>query len=59
MKKSILNLGKALNKAKQKQINGGGRYIICSMEMGECPCNCFWDHSQCVMDKTVIAQPCH
>jgi hypothetical protein len=24
MKKSILNLGKALNKAEQKEINGGG-----------------------------------
>ncbi|WGH76874.1 hypothetical protein P8625_06950 [Tenacibaculum tangerinum] len=26
MKKSILNLGKALNKTSQKQINGGANY---------------------------------
>jgi hypothetical protein len=26
MKKQILNLGKALNKAEQKSINGGGEY---------------------------------
>ncbi len=25
MKKQILNLGKALNKAEQKEVNGGGR----------------------------------
>ena len=30
MKKSILNLGKALNKAEQKSINGGGK------RLGEC-----------------------
>ena len=31
MKKSILNIGKALNKAEQKSINGGGG-------KGPCPC---------------------
>ncbi|TYQ00346.1 hypothetical protein C7447_101958 [Tenacibaculum adriaticum] len=29
MKKQILNLGKALNKAEQKQINGGFNVIRC------------------------------
>ena len=29
MKKSILNVGKALNKAEQKEINGGGRWFRC------------------------------
>ncbi|MDC1162272.1 hypothetical protein OAT18_02400 [Tenacibaculum sp.] len=29
MKKSILNLGKSLNKKTQKEINGGGRVPSC------------------------------
>ena len=33
MKKSILNLGKALNKANQKQINGGKMEATCE-ELG-------------------------
>lgn len=28
MKKSILNMGKALNKADQKQINGGRKLVV-------------------------------
>jgi len=34
MKKSILNFGKALNKAEQKSINGGERPIL--VEEGPC-----------------------
>ncbi|TYQ00338.1 hypothetical protein C7447_101950 [Tenacibaculum adriaticum] len=30
MKKQILNLGKALNKAEQKQVNGGTMLASCS-----------------------------
>ena len=37
MKKSILNLGKALNKAEQKNVNGGRR--ICS-SLFFCAFNC-------------------
>lgn len=33
MKKSILNIGKALNKAEQRHINGGGR---------PCAATCYW-----------------
>jgi hypothetical protein len=33
MKKSILNLGKALNKIEQKQINGGAIGVSC-LELG-------------------------
>ncbi|WP_237274792.1 hypothetical protein [Tenacibaculum ovolyticum] len=35
MKKSILNLGEALNKAEQKEINGGSpRFCRCDSECG-------------------------
>ena len=34
MKKSILNLGKALNKAAQKQINGGKDHGNCRTDKG-------------------------
>ena len=33
MKKSILNIGKALNREEQKQINGGG---ICTQQGSRC-----------------------
>ena len=50
MKKQILNIGKALNKAEQRNINGGGRHepelcesnqdcspgLGCCLAMGEC-----------------------
>jgi len=36
MKKQFLNLGKALNKAEQKQINGGG-----PVEGPNCKCFCY------------------
>ncbi|WP_159025749.1 MULTISPECIES: hypothetical protein [Aquimarina] len=39
MKKSILNLGKVINKAKQKTINGGGMEASCE-ELG-------WNESTC------------
>lgn len=32
MKKSILNIGKTLNKAEQKEVNGGGGGYICNWE---------------------------
>ena len=42
MKKSILNLGKALNKAEQKEINGGKHescltHVDCPAGQGCCP----------------------
>ncbi len=43
MKKSILNLGKPLNKIEQKQVNGGTNYS-CSPGDGalpRCPAICF------------------
>jgi hypothetical protein len=46
MKKQILNLGKALNKAAQKEINGGGH------QPGP-NCRCF-----CHMGPTVQASNC-
>lgn len=58
MKKSILNLGKALNKAEQLQINGG-QIVLCPMEVGGCSCNCFWDEEgRCVTDTSVFTTPC-
>jgi hypothetical protein len=33
MKKSILNIGKALNKAEQKEISGGSRSISCRSDL--------------------------
>ncbi|TDQ23957.1 hypothetical protein [Tenacibaculum caenipelagi] len=36
MKKSILNLGKALNKTEKIQINGGKRQCITPWSNGEC-----------------------
>ena len=50
MKKSILNLGKALNKAEQKEVNGGKvincyRYPICPP----------YDELACI----IIAGTCH
>lgn len=30
MKKQILNIGKALNRVEQKQINGGGIFDLCA-----------------------------
>jgi len=41
MKKQILNLGKALNKAEQKSINGGGGAGNCSYEGESCGQNYF------------------
>ncbi|GFD82320.1 hypothetical protein KUL118_51820 [Tenacibaculum sp. KUL118] len=59
MKKSILTLGKVLNKTDQKQINGGGGLVVCSMEVGGCPCNCWWDEEgKCVTDPNAFTTPC-
>jgi hypothetical protein len=38
MKKSILNLGKALSKAEQQTINGGNFSIDPGMDEGKCKC---------------------
>ena len=46
MKKSILNLGKALNKVEQKQINGG-RVLAQEGESGYQCCNA-WGCGKCV-----------
>ncbi|MDP2541213.1 hypothetical protein [Tenacibaculum discolor] len=50
MKKSILNLGKALNKANQKQINGGANGS-CYQEGSRCcenrPWGVFCDAGRC------------
>ncbi len=37
MKKQILNIGKALNKVEQKQINGGLRYCVVGSTHCTCP----------------------
>ena len=38
MKKSILNLGTALNRKQQQQINGGGNQLDCEMDGGTWVC---------------------
>ena len=38
MKKSILNLGKALNKVEQNYIVGGGFVFICTPQTEGCQC---------------------
>lgn len=48
MRKSILNLGKILHKAEQKQINGGFGATVCNGDFinhntGECGCYCYYD----------------
>ena len=58
MKKSILNLGKALNKAEQKQINGGRRIVECNSDFGGCPCNCWIDNRGKCVTEEVLMPPC-
>ena len=59
MKKSILKLGKALNKAEQKEVNGGAVIVECGDSSGGCSCNCFFDdRGLCVMDISVFTTPC-
>ncbi|TCI94218.1 hypothetical protein [Tenacibaculum sp. M341] len=48
MKKSILNLGKLLNKTEQKNINGGGN-AFCN-DNGDCDSGYFCDNYICVSD---------
>jgi hypothetical protein len=66
MKKSILNIGKVLNKVEQKQINGGNS-IACNADpinLGPdgCPCGCYYDieTSSCVIlfPKTKKSSDC-
>ncbi|PKH50664.1 hypothetical protein CXF68_08130 [Tenacibaculum sp. Bg11-29] len=51
MKKSILNLGKALNKAEQKEINGGIGFGSCTGSGSRCcvqtPRGQFCDAGRC------------
>ncbi len=49
MKKSILNLGKALNKAEQKQVNGGnsGRSLLSNGGSGFY-CSTICSHSELI-----------
>ncbi|WP_028887795.1 hypothetical protein [Tenacibaculum ovolyticum] len=42
MKKSILNLGKALNKAEQKEVNGGIRFRSCTGTGSRCCVQTQW-----------------
>ena len=52
MKKSILNIGKALNKAEQKTVNGGKGGIRCTDD-SHCPSHMFcgiflgWSYGLC------------
>ncbi|WP_408034958.1 hypothetical protein [Tenacibaculum aestuarii] len=48
MKKSILNLGKALNKVEQKQINGGAK----------CWINGFPCCGECNYSTGICSEPC-
>ena len=57
MKKQILNLGKALNKTEQKQINGGDfSPFDCNGTEGEvtvgCPCNSGWCAYEMICDTS-------
>ncbi len=47
MKKSILNLGKPLNKKEQKHINGGGTF--CNAD-GDCASGYYCDDYLCISD---------
>ena len=49
MKKSILNLGRALNKAEQKTINGGGAVGFCDV-YGNCPSGQYCKGDYCYMN---------
>lgn len=46
MKKSILNLGKVLNKTQQKAINGGGAIGFCDGN-GDCPSGSYCSNHFC------------
>ena len=50
MKKSILNIGKALNKAEQKEINGGRR-------LASGPCSCT-QTSDCAPTPGICGEVC-
>ncbi|WP_272150220.1 hypothetical protein [Tenacibaculum aiptasiae] len=59
MKKSILNIGKALNKVEQKTINGGSHIVMCTADASGCPCDCYIDiDGQCVTDLSRRSEPC-
>ena len=51
MKKSILSLGKPLNKREQKLINGGGAVGFCDMN-GNCPSGQYCEGIYCYTNDT-------
>ncbi len=53
MKKSILNIGKALNKTEQKLINGGRIFIGCGT-LSQCQSSCQYE---CVLTVNWHTQP--
>ncbi|WP_028892857.1 hypothetical protein [Tenacibaculum sp. 47A_GOM-205m] len=52
MKKSILNLGKALNKVEQKSINGSGDVIGFCNANGDCPTGSYCEGYLCIKDNS-------
>ena len=64
MKKQILNLGKALNKAEQKEINGGvARFCVCDSDCGSgnhcCSGRCYVAYGPGYPTNTCPPQPCN
>ena len=49
MKKTILNLGKSLNKIEQKLVNGGGAVGFCDGQ-GNCPLGQYCEGIYCYID---------
>ena len=62
MKKSILNLGKALKKIDLIKINGSGGTIECTGDFvtsNYCPCPCWLDvNGSCVTDPNAFSKSC-
>lgn len=61
MKKQFLNLGKTLNKAEQRSVNGGDPWCnSLQPDPGsyELPCGCFCqENSQCIMGNCNVNGP--
>ena len=51
MKRLILNLGKSLNKAQQKKINGGYPQLIECYENDDCRFTQYGPHARCINHK--------
>ncbi|WP_299133450.1 hypothetical protein [uncultured Tenacibaculum sp.] len=63
MKKSILNLGKTINKAEQKEINGGSGHNgwqCCSRSSKLCGTCVYTTNNNCsgTYGEDIFAQPC-